>query len=351
MLEITSLNDHSKYMQRAMDLAGLGLGRVSPNPMVGCVIVHHHKIVGEGWHQKYGGPHAEVNAIDSVSDSDLLRECTLIVNLEPCAHYGQTPPCTDLIIASGIKKVVIANIDPNPLVAGKGIEQLRKSGIEVIEGVQEEQGAFLNRRFFIYHRRHRPYIILKWAQTADGFIARADFDSKWISNECSRQLVHQYRAQEDAVLVGRNTAQYDDPQLTVRQWEGKNPVRVVLDPNLALSNGLKLFDGSVLTLCYNHVRNKDEANLKFIKAPRQGFLDFILDDLFKRGIQSVMVEGGGKLLDSLIVENYWDEARVFTATKEFGEGISAPVISAGHHDERTISGDILKTYYHPKINR
>lgn len=341
------MKDLSKYMQRALDLAGLGIGKVSPNPMVGCVIVHRQKIVGEGWHQHYGGPHAEVNAIKSVDDPEVLASSTLFVNLEPCAHYGKTPPCTELIITSGIKKVVIANIDPNPMVAGKGVEQLRKSGIEVIEGVLRERGEFLNRRFFTGHRQHRPYIILKWAETADGFIARTDFDSKWISNECSRQLVHQYRTQEDAVLVGRNTAQYDNPELTVRHWEGRNPIRIVLDPNLVLSNKLKLFDGSVLTLCYNHVSNKDEDKLKYIKSPKRGLLEFIWDDLFKRNIQSVMVEGGGKLLISLIKENYWDEARVFTASKEFGEGINAPVISTGHHEERIISGDLLKTYFNP----
>lgn len=339
------MKDLSKYMQRALDLAGLGIGKVSPNPMVGCVIVHRQKIVGEGWHQHYGGPHAEVNAIKSVDDPEVLASSTLFVNLEPCAHYGKTPPCTELIITSGIKKVVIANIDPNPMVAGKGVEQLRKSGIEVIEGVLRERGEFLNRRFFTGHRQHRPYIILKWAETADGFIARTDFDSKWISNECSRQLVHQYRTQEDAVLVGRNTAQYDNPELTVRHWEGRNPIRIVLDPNLVLSNKLKLFDGSVLTLCYNHVSNKDEDKLKYIKSPKRGLLEFIWDDLFKRNIQSVMVEGGGKLLISLIKENYWDEARVFTASKEFGEGINAPVISTGHYEERKISGDLLKTYF------
>ncbi len=339
------MKDLSKYMQRALDLAGLGIGKVSPNPMVGCVIVHRQKIVGEGWHQHYGGPHAEVNAIKSVDDPEVLASSTLFVNLEPCAHYGKTPPCTELIITSGIKKVVIANIDPNPMVAGKGVEQLRKSGIEVIEGVLRERGEFLNRRFFTGHRQHRPYIILKWAETADGFIARTDFDSRWISNECSRQLVHQYRTQEDAVLVGRNTAQYDNPELTVRHWEGRNPIRIVLDPNLVLSNKLKLFDGSVLTLCYNHVSNKDEDKLKYIKSPKRGLLEFIWDDLFKRNIQSVMVEGGGKLLNSLIKENYWDEARVFTASKEFGEGINAPVISTGHHEERIISGDLLKIYF------
>jgi diaminohydroxyphosphoribosylaminopyrimidine deaminase/5-amino-6-(5-phosphoribosylamino)uracil reductase len=337
----------SKYMQRALDLAGLGLGKVSPNPLVGGVVVYNGKIVGEGWHQRFGGPHAEVNAIESIDHPKALVGNTLFVNLEPCAHHGKTPPCTELIIKSGIKKVVIANTDPNPQVAGKGIEQLRESGIQVTEGVLGSEGEFLNRRFFCFHRYHRPYIILKWAETTNGFIAKADFDSKWISNEYSRQLVHQYRAQEDAVMVGRNTAHYDNPELTVRQWKGRNPIRIVLDPKLALDKGLKLFDGSVLTLCYNTLRDKEDANLEFIKAPKKRFIDFIWDDLYKRGIQSVMVEGGGKLLDSLIKENYWDEARVFTGSKEFGEGINAPVISTGHTEERIVSGDLLKTYYNP----
>ncbi len=347
MLEITSLNKHSKYMRRALELAGFGLGKVSPNPMVGCVITHNHNVVGEGWHQQYGGLHAEVNAIESVDVPEVLALSTLFVNLEPCAHYGKTPPCTELIIRSGIKKVVIANLDPNPLVAGKGVEQLRASGIEVIIEVLKEQGELLNRRFFVYHKHRRPYIILKWAETADGFIARSDFNSKWISNEYSRQLVHQYRAQKDAIMVGKNTAHYDDPELTVRHWHGKNPLRIVLDPNLVLSNKLKLFDNVVPTWCFNYLRSEDETNLRYIKSPKDGFLEFIWHELYQSGIQSVMVEGGGKLLESLIRENYWDEARVFTATKKFGKGINAPFISSDHQEERSISGDLLKIYFNP----
>ena len=334
-------------MQRALDLACLGQGRVSPNPMVGCVLVHDDQIIGEGWHQQYGGPHAEVNAIKNVISPDFLPQCTMYVNLEPCAHHGKTPPCTELVISSGIKKIVIANHDPNPIVAGRGINQLQESGVEVVEGIMESEGMFLNRRFFRIHKSNRPYFILKWAQTSDGFIARTNYDSKWISNRSSRQLVHKYRAQEDAIMVGRNTAHYDNPQLTVRHWKGKNPIRLVLDPNLALDSRLNLFDGSVLTLCYNYVKDELGSNFQMIKGPEKGFLEFIGEDLYRRNIQSVLVEGGRKLLTSLIDNDYWDEARIFTSPIEFGEGIKAPDMAATNDEVSNISGDLLKTYYNP----
>jgi diaminohydroxyphosphoribosylaminopyrimidine deaminase/5-amino-6-(5-phosphoribosylamino)uracil reductase len=340
------MNDYEKYMQRALDLASLGLGTVSPNALVGCVIVHNDRILGEGWHRQYGGPHAEVHAINAVTDKALLPESTLFVNLEPCSHHGKTPPCTDLIITTEIGKVVIANPDPNPLVAGSGIAKLREAGVEVIAGVLAEAGTYLNRRFFTFHQQHRPYIILKWAETADGFMARSNYDSKWISNENSRQLVHQYRAQEDAIMVGRITAQYDNPELTVRQWTGKNPLRIVLDPHLSLSKDIKLFDRTVDTLCYNYLKNEKAEQLELVKAPEGDFIKFLLKDLYARNIQSVLVEGGGKLLNSLLKTGNWDEARVFCATKKFGEGIQAPSISAHVEVERIIAGDILKTYRH-----
>ena len=332
-------------MQRALELAALGLGRVSPNPMVGCVIVFDGKIVAEGWHRRYGGSHAEVNAINSVKDRSLLPKCELYVNLEPCSHHGKTPPCVDLIIASGIKKVIIANKDPNPLVAGEGVSKLKQHGIEVVEGLMKEEGAFLNRRFFTFHLKKRPYTILKWAQTADDFIARNNFESKWISNRQSRQLVHQYRAQEDAVMVGRNTAHYDDPELTVRHWYGRNPIRVVLDPRLLLDRGLKLFDGSVPTLIYNHTRNEKSANIELIKVSEDQLLEGIREDLYQRHVQSLMVEGGGRLLSSLLHRDYWDEARVFTSSMTFGEGIKAPRIQAASQHQCDISGDLLRIYY------
>ena len=334
-------------MRRALDLAALGLGKVSPNPLVGCVIVLDGKIVGEGWHKKYGASHAEVNAINSIKEKSILPKSTLYVNLEPCSHHGKTPPCTDLIIASGIKTVVVSTADPNPLVAGKGIEALRAAGIEVIEHILDDLGYFLNRRFFTFHQKQRPYIILKWAQTKDGFIARTNFDSKWISNQQSRRLVHQYRASEDSIMVGANTAQYDDPELTVRLWKGDNPIRIVLDPSLRLNRDLKLFDGTVETLCFNNKKDEQNEGFQLIKCPEGKILDFIWGHLRERNIQSVLVEGGSKLINSLISAEQWDEAKVFTSNQEFGVGVQAPVITTSPHKERSIAGDLLKTYFKP----
>jgi diaminohydroxyphosphoribosylaminopyrimidine deaminase / 5-amino-6-(5-phosphoribosylamino)uracil reductase len=242
------------FMQRALDLAALGRGTVSPNPMVGCVIVHQNKIIGEGYHQQYGGAHAEPNAINSVRDKDLLSQSTLYVTLEPCAHWGKTPPCANLLIEMKVRKVVIATKDANPEVGGKGIYLLKEAGIEVITGVLEDQARELNKRFFTSMEKQRPYVILKWAQTRDGFIARENFDSKWISNSYSRQLVHKWRSEEDAIMVGTQTARYDNPMLNVRDWTGRNPLRIVLDRHMSLKSELHLFDGSQPTLRYNQVR-------------------------------------------------------------------------------------------------
>ena len=333
-------------MRRALDLAALGLGTVSPNPMVGCVIVHRDRIIGEGWHRRFGGPHAEVNAINEVESKELLSESILYVNLEPCAHHGKTPPCADLIIHSGIKNVVVANKDPNPLVAGKGLTLLRNAGVSVSEGVLESEGQFLNRRFFTFFSQERPYIILKWAETSDGFIARANNDSKWISNQSSRKLVHQFRAQEDAIMVGKNTAYYDNPQLTVRHWEGQHPLRVVLDTKVSLAEDLHLFDGSVPTLCYNHVKSEKRTNLEFIKAPETKFLEFVFENLYERNIQSILIEGGAQLLSNLLEQGLWDEARIFISSNKFEQGLKAPKPPTVLASERTIDGDLLRTYYH-----
>jgi diaminohydroxyphosphoribosylaminopyrimidine deaminase/5-amino-6-(5-phosphoribosylamino)uracil reductase len=249
------IHDHHAdevFMRRALELALLGMGSVSPNPMVGCVIIHHDKIVGEGWHKQYGEAHAEVNAIATIADKSLLKECTVYVNLEPCSHFGKTPPCADLLIEHRVKKVVVANLDSNPLVASEGVKKLRTAGIEVITGILEKEGRELNKRFFTFMEKQRPYIMLKWAETSDGFIARENFDSKWISNEYSRQLVHKWRAENDAVLVGTKTAFHDNPELNVRDWSGRNPVRIVLDRFLRLSEKLHVFDRKQKTLCYNY---------------------------------------------------------------------------------------------------
>ena len=253
-------------MRRALELAENGRGQVSPNPLVGCVIEHHGKIIGEGWHQKYGEAHAEVNAVNSVKDKSLLKEACVYVSLEPCAHFGKTPPCADLLVENQVKKVVICNTDPNPLVAGKGIVKLREAGIEVETGILEKEGLELNKRFFHYLEKKRPYIILKWAETADGFIARKNFDSKWISNTLSRKLVHKWRTEEDAILVGTNTALYDNPQLNARDWTGNNPVRIVIDRHLKLPADLHLFDEQIPTICYNLIKNRNSGNVTFVKV-------------------------------------------------------------------------------------
>lgn len=318
------MTQDEKYMLRALELASLGLGSVSPNPMVGCVIVHDKQIIGEGYHQKYGKAHAEPNAIASVQNPDLLSSSTVYVTLEPCAHWGKTPPCANLLVEKKVKRVVIGTVDTNPLVGGKGIQILKDAGIEVLTGVLDEKVREQNRRFFTFMERKRPYIILKWAQTKDGFIARENYDSKWISNPYSRQLVHRWRSEEDAIMVGTLTAKYDNPQLNVREWVGKNPIRIVIDRKLTLDPGLHLFDQNQSTLCYNQVKTQKTDNLEHVKLPEGFNIGGILEDLYERKIQSLIVEGGAQLLNKFIQENLWDEARVFTGQVQFGSGIPAP---------------------------
>jgi diaminohydroxyphosphoribosylaminopyrimidine deaminase / 5-amino-6-(5-phosphoribosylamino)uracil reductase len=333
------------YMRRALELAALGSGSVSPNPMVGCVLVHHNKIIGEGWHKKYGGWHAEVNAVNSVEDTSLLSESTAYVTLEPCSHFGKTPPCADLLIKYELKKVIICNIDSNPLVGGKGIAKLQQAGITVQTGVLEAEGRELNKRFFTFMEKKRPYIILKWAETADGFVAREDYSSKWISNSISRTIVHQWRAAEDAIMVGTQTALYDNPQLNVRDWPGTNPVRIVIDRSLRLPPSLHLFDGKVLTLCYNTIKAEKQDNLEFVKLTGSPlFLEEIIRDLYARKIQSVIIEGGSQLLNSFMDAGMWDEARIFKSKQVFTKGVAAPRIAGKLESIRAIEGDKLLLY-------
>ena len=336
------------YMQRAIELAKLGKGTVSPNPLVGCVIVCSDKIIGEGWHQVYGEAHAEVNAIHSVKDKNLLKQSTVYVNLEPCSHTGKTPPCAELLIQSSVKKVVIANEDSNPLVAGKGIKKLQEAGIEVITGVLEKQGCELNQRFFTFIESERPYIILKWAQTADGFIARENYESRWISNEFSRQLVHRWRSEEDAVLIGTKTAAHDNPHLSVRDWSGRNPIRIVIDRFLRLPKTLHLFDKSQKTICYNLLNHEEHDNLIYIRLDEADFLDHLIHDLFKRKIQSLIIEGGALTLNLFIQSGIWDEARVFSSTRSFGSGIEAPILKGNLIAEESVIDDTIKIYRHGK---
>ena len=316
-------------MRRCIELARQGSGNVAPNPMVGCLIVYDGRIIGEGFHQKFGGPHAEVNAIASVEEKNqhLISSSSLYVNLEPCSHYGKTPPCTDLIIQKKIKNIFIGCEDTNPFVVGNGIEKLKEAGCNVKLRIMYEESRKLNKRFFTFIERQRPYVILKWAETVNGFIAPADKVRTHISNDYSRMLVHQWRAEEAAVLVGTETASYDDPQLDARNWNGAKPIRVVLDRTLRLSPHLKLFDRSAPTIVFTEITRQSGENIEFVKINfNEGLVDDILASLYQRQIQSVMVEGGARLLQSFIENGHWDEARIFIAPKMLQDGLQAPRI-------------------------
>lgn len=319
------------FMQRCLDLAILGMGDVAPNPMVGCVIVHDDRIIGEGYHEKFGQAHAEVNAIRSVKNPALLADSTLYVSLEPCAHFGKTPPCSDLIIESRIPRVVIGTVDPFAKVAGKGIDRMQKAGIEVTTGVLENQCRELNRRFFTFHEKKRPYILLKWAQTLDGFIDTDRTETQhptWITNALSKRLVHKQRSEESAILIGTDTAQYDNPALTVREWTGNQPIRMVIDRTGRLDSGLQLFDRKAPTWIFTQIEKTDAENLKFIRLNfDDNILQQLLSELYNRQILSVIVEGGSKLLNSFLMLNLWDEAFVYTGNQFFGKGVAAPNIS------------------------
>ena len=324
-----------KFMLRAIELARLGMGEVSPNPMVGCVIVHNGVIIGEGYHTRFGMAHAEVNAVSRVKNKDLLKESTLYVTLEPCSHHGKTPPCADLILLHQIPNVVVGTADPFAEVAGRGIERLRRGGCNVLQGFLEEKCIELNRRFFTFHQKKRPFIILKWAQTADGFI---DIDRThenygqptWITNDLSRIAVHKMRSDESAILIGTNTAQKDNPSLTVRDWIGKPPLRLVIDKELKLADGLALFDGKVPTVVYTSQTASDQPNLEFRTINFNGDeVGQILADLHRRGILSLIVEGGQKLLNTFIGQGIWDEARMFVGKNIFHGGVKAPLFE-GH---------------------
>lgn len=332
------------FMRRALELAALGIGSVSPNPLVGSVIVHEGKIIGEGWHKKYGEAHAEVNAVDNVVDKDLLKESTVYVNLEPCSHFGKTPPCADMLIAHRVKKVVVANLDSNPLVAGNGIKKLRAEGIEVITGILDKQGNELNKRFFTFMEKQRPYIILKWAETADGFIARENYDSKWISGESSRQLVHKWRSEEDGILVGAKTVAHDNPQLNVRDWTGRNPVRIVIDRFLKLDNKLNVFDKKQKTILYNLIRNEEHPNLNIVRIDEDGFVFNLVKDLYKKKIQSVIIEGGATTLNFFLALGLWDEARVFKSSRFYNKGIPAPSLEGRLVESYPIESDTLRVF-------
>lgn len=317
------------YMHRCLQLAALGGGYVAPNPLVGAVIVANDRIIGEGYHRKYGQAHAEPNAIGNVTEKSLLSKSTLFVNLEPCSHYGKTPPCAELIVSSGIPRVVIGTLDPNPKVSGRGVKILQDAGVEVIVGILTNECNELNKRFFTFQRHKRPYILLKWAQTNDGFIDRIRINSNQqplqISNRYSQQLTHKMRSENQAILVSTNTVVLDNPTLNVRFWSGKSPIRLTLDRTGRIPATHTIFDGNYPTVVFTHIEKKNTHNVQYKQLDFENkCIENLLNKLFEMQIHSVLVEGGAKLLSSFIEENYWDEAHVEVADMLVGVGIKAP---------------------------
>ncbi|WP_298503247.1 bifunctional diaminohydroxyphosphoribosylaminopyrimidine deaminase/5-amino-6-(5-phosphoribosylamino)uracil reductase RibD [uncultured Maribacter sp.] len=327
---------HEKYMLRCIELGKNGLGNTAPNPMVGSVIVYNNKIIGEGYTSPYGGSHAEVSAINSITDISLLKEATLYVTLEPCSHYGKTPPCADLIIKHQIKTVVIGTLDPNEKVAGKGIKKLKEAGCNVITPILEKECKEHHKRFLTFFTKKRPYIILKWAETKDGFIAPNSSKRKvtpepfWITNTFSRQIVHKWRAEEQAILVGTNTAIQDNPKLDTRKWKGKNPTRIVLDKNLKVKQDFHLLDNKTNTIVFteNKLVKNIIPNINYeIVSFDASLAKHICNSLHRRNINSVIIEGGTKTIQTFIDSKLWDEARIFIGNTSFKEGIKAPIIN------------------------
>lgn len=344
---VTTKEHHEKYMRRCLELASMAAGNTYPNPMVGSVIVYNEKIIGEGYHIAHGEKHAEVKAIESIKDRSLLKKSTLYVNLEPCAHFGKTPPCADRIVEEGIPEVVIGTLDTSGKVSGKGAEIMKGAGCKVTIGVLEEECRELNKRFFCYHEQHRPYIILKWAQSQDGYIDRKrkpddPIAPNWITDKVAKRLVHKWRTQESAILVGSKTAIKDNPQLNVREWSGKNPLRFVLDKDFEINQRYKLIYDQETTIVFvdKTVDNKRLEKYagyetEFIKLDYNGnLLTQVCEYLYYKGIMSVIIEGGAVTLQSFLKENLWDEARVFIGEKMFFEGVKAPAMPLLNPDEK-----------------
>lgn len=340
------------FMKRCLELAEMGNGSVSPNPMVGCVIVSEGKIIGEGYHQQFGKAHAEVNAVNAVLDTygdiaaDLLKKATAYVSLEPCAHFGKTPPCADLLIRHQIKKVVIGNRDPFPDVDGKGIEKLKAAGIEVIHGVLDEECRHLNRRFFTRIAENRPYIILKWARTANGYFAPKNTVQQWISGPLAKKLVHKWRTEEDAVLVGKQTAIADNPQLSAREWTGKDPVRIVIDRKLEIPESNHLYGAGAKTVFLNELKTDVKGNLHFISMEDMQYYlpQKIAYQLYLMDIQSIIIEGGANILNQFIAAGLWDEARIFNSKTNWDTGIYSPHINGKISSVTEVDQDHLTIY-------
>lgn len=337
---------HELYMQRCLQLAKNGFGTTSPNPMVGCVIVLDNQIIGEGWHQKAGKAHAEVNAINSVKDKSLLAKATLYVSLEPCSHFGKTPPCSDLIIENNIPKVVIGTVDPHSKVAGKGIEKLQNAGIFVEVGVLEKKCREINKRFFTFHLQKRPYIILKWAESADGFLAplhKEKTQPVWITNVYSRQLVHKWRTEEQGILVGTATVLADNPSLNARDWNGENPVRIVLDRSGKIPANFAIKNKTQKTIIFTEqeILSTDENCIYENTIFDNQLIERICAFLFTLEIQSILVEGGAKTIKSFIEAGLWDEARIFKGSTLFQEGTKAPLLKGTLKSKQIINKDEL----------
>lgn len=343
-------------MQRCLQLAVQGFGHTAPNPMVGCVIVCEEEIIGEGYHREYGAEHAEVNAIHSVKDKSLLAYSTLYVNLEPCSHFGKTPPCSNFIIENNIPRVVIGSVDIHSVVAGKGIEKLQSAGVEVVVGAMQEECIQLNKRFFTFHKHKRPYIILKWAQTLDGYIDKTRHEGEIginpITNRNTKRWTHLWRSQEDAILVGKTTVVNDNPALTVREVCGKNPIRIVIDKDLSLSNHYTLFLDGEKTIVFNAKKEfAHDDNLLYKKVDFNGTeLSQLLDCLFQESIQSVIIEGGAYTLSKFIESDLWDEARVLTGGVYFESGLRAPHFEGTLNEQYAIETDHIRIFSNPNIS-
>ena len=319
---------HEYLMQRCFQLASNGLGNVAPNPLVGAVIVHDGIIIGEGFHTAYGQPHAEVMAVRNCKQPELLPYSTIYVNLEPCSHFGKTPPCADLILEHKIPRVVVCNLDPFPAVSGRGIQKLLDAGVKVETGILETEGEGLNHRFFTFHRKKRPFVILKWAQSVDGFMDGFDDKPVKITSSLTDQKVHQWRTEEAGIMVGFNTALKDNPRLNARLFSGKNPVRIVWDPKLALPSSHHLFSDGEPTIIFNNEREEKESHLSYLKI-EHGNVQGLLLKIYEQNIQSVIIEGGSKTLQQFIETQLWDEARIITGNISIGNGISAPKLTHG----------------------
>lgn len=329
------------FMQRCIELAKKAEGQTYPNPLVGSVIVHNGKIIGEGYHQKAGQNHAEINAINSVENKDLLKESTIYVSLEPCSHYGKTPPCANRLLEIGFKKVVIGTLDSHEKVNGKGKQLLENAGIEVVSGVLEEECINLNKRFFTYHQKKRPYLFLKWAESADGFLDK-DFKPTQIGNPLTKQFVHQLRSEEHAILVGTRTALIDNPSLTTREISGRNPTRILIDFDLKVPRDFRIYNGEAKTLVFNSIKNSEEGNIKFIKIDKENFLQNLMEKLYEHQIQSVIVEGGSFTLNQFIEAQLWDEAMIIKTENLYLEsGTKGPEFHFESYKTETFRDNVI----------